>query len=667
MIRRRTPVFVLTAAILSLASIPFACLAADQSPAQFLGKGLGQIQGVVVDQAGAAVAHAWVLSDHGLVSQTAQDGTFAFQGLSDGKYAVKALALGMEESLTPGISVSAAATANLRIVMQPSQTPGAIVSGRVTDKATGVCVPAVLEINDSTGPRRWFDVAGNPYGGRTDVPSKVWHQKNKRFWTTGQFAFLATPGELQVTVRSDGYRPLTLTRRIQSSQSASLEIEIERLFDPAALGWFKGDFHAHAVHGEKLYQVNIPLIAFILRAERYHWFYLSSSFNNDGLQVDNRAIACQEGQRNSLFLALNSEYPKTGGGHVGNIGIDPPQTPQHYPDYSNVETIKANIADQGGVAVPVHPLQGHMRNKELPFDLLGAPELIAGFDFYASWKATSENTWTMLLNRGYRLCRTATSDTAFDLGRTPGTMGATFIHPATGQLNRESIVTAVKEGKTTLSWDGALLIFEIDGRVCGEIFSSGPEARKATLSLHYAPGVKTVVHVTRNGQPFKQFAATVPGSGRLDWTFDLVEQQKAWYTAVCWQEDKSQQAIAASSPFYFGDWETPHPVVAKIEAHVFDADTSEPLDAEIALLDSGKLVASFKAKDGKASLDARVFHRLKASAPGHTSQEASILGTPAILSFISALSEDDLQHWESYEKAAELLKNVKIELPLKRK
>ena len=639
--------------------------AGSQAEAPFHNK-MGQIQGAVISQDGRALPNVWLMTDNGVLTRTVTDGTFTLQGLSDSCYSVKAMASGMDDAIVPGIAVSDGKPVSIRIVMTNSVTASALITGCVRDRATRAKLPAYFEITDSSGPVRWFDVAGTPYGGRTDLPSKAWHQNNKRYWSLGDFAFTARPGKLRVSVRSDGFAPVTVNRTVQPSQAESIEIGLERLFVPADEGWFKGDFHAHGVHGERFYQVNIPFMAFILRAERYHWFYLSSSFSNDGVNADPFAIARQESGED-LFLALNAEYPKTYGGHVGSLGIAPPRNPLPYPRYSNAEAIKRDIVDQGGAAIPVHPLAGHMKSRELPFIILGAPELICGFDFYTAWSEQLEKTWAMFLNRGYQLCRTATSDTAFDLGRTPGTMGATFIHPDGGRLNRENIVEAFKTGRTTLSWDGTLLLFKIDGAVCGVTFPSGKTARKAAITLLGTPALKTLIKVTRNGKPFKQFPATVPNSGRVDVAFDLIEQEKAWYTAICATEGTPEKVIAATSPFYFGDWTPPALVFAEVEARVFDVDTKKPLDAALTLIDPGKPDTPFRAQNGVFRLQARVFQRLKASAEGYADLENGILDTPAVNTFIAAVSEEDLQAWKTYEKACGILQTLTVDFPMRRR
>ncbi|NLC81131.1 MAG: carboxypeptidase regulatory-like domain-containing protein, partial [Lentisphaerae bacterium] len=488
----------------------------------------GQIAGVVVGADGAPLSRAWVMTCNGRIVQSGADGAFVIADLSNGGYALKAVFPGMADALLARLAVTSDVPVTCRLQMTPADT--AVVCGSVTDAVTGKSLAAWFEARSGSAPIRWFDVAGQPYGGRTDVPAGVWHQSNRRFWTSGTFAFSAAPGRLRLTVQADGYAPATVERAVQAGRQESLTLVLKPLFDPAAAGWYKGDFHAHGVHGERLYDVNIPMIAFMLRAENYRWFYLSSEFNNDGVPVDAASAAVGE-SGSDLLLFLNAEYPKTAGGHVGSVGIGPPAKPRPYSRYANIEVIKADIVEQGGAAVPVHPLYGHMRSRELPFMLLGAPELICGFDFYTSWSASSEKTWSLFLNKGYRLCRTATSDAAFDLGRTPGTMGATFIRPACGQLSRASIVEAFKSGRTTISWNGVLLLFTVDGSDCGTVFPSGEAARNAVVTLHDTPGKKRVVTITRNGEVFKRMPVTVPESGMSEVRFDFSEREKAWYSA----------------------------------------------------------------------------------------------------------------------------------------
>jgi hypothetical protein len=211
-------------------------------------------------------------------------------------------------------------------------------------------------------------------------------------------------------------------------------------------------------------------------------------FSNDGIPTEPPRIAQAENGPD-LFLALNAEYPKTYGGHVGSVGIGPPGKPLPYPRYSNTEVIKRDIACQGGAAVPVHPLTGHMKSRELPFLMLGAPELVCGFDFYTGWSDRLEKTWAMFLNRGYRLCRTATSDAAFDWDAPPE-HGRHVHYPDGGRLNRETIVGAFEAERTALSWESALLIFTVDGACCGTVLPATGRCARVPLSSITRPATR---------------------------------------------------------------------------------------------------------------------------------------------------------------------------------
>ncbi|EIP97544.1 endoglucanase [Opitutaceae bacterium TAV1] len=629
------------------------------------------LAGVVVDPAGQAVAGTFVMTNTGRLVQTGTDGAFSFTGLSPSRYALKVVAANREDFIMPNIDLSEKPVLEVRVVSKPAATANALITGRFIDKASRREVPVWCEITDADGnPIRWFDVSGAPYGGRTDVEKGVWHQKNKRFWSLGGVAFTTKPGFLKMSVHADGYAPAQIGREVGNGKPENWEIELAPLARAENEGFFKGDFHSHLVHWEKLYNVNIPMAAFLLRAEGYRWHYLSANFTKD----DTARVADMENRNgfSRLFLALNAEYPKTAGGHWGNAGMEMPNNLLPYKEYANIEVIRTQIVGGGGegVAVPVHPFYGHMRNKELPFDLLGAPELIAGLDFYTEWTAPADKTWANLLNKGYKLCRTATSDAAFDVGRTPGTMGATFIYSATGILDRSSIVNAIRNGQTSIGWKGTLVVFKMEGKVCGEVFPADSRPRKATVAVLSAPGTNVDIVIVRNGEMFRRFTLRVPASGKGSVELEVRESEKAWYAANCFYAGTTDRPkptlLGASSPLYFGDWTPPPPVLANVNLSVIDSATRLPVSAQIEIREGDKMITSQKVQSGAVRLSARVFQRIRVSAEGFQSQETGILKIPAIAQFIENSSEQELHDWSHYEKARALLQDVSLEIALKR-
>ena len=181
----------------------------------------------------------------GRIVPTGADGSFVIADLSNGGYALKAVFPGMADALLARLAVTSDVPVTCRLQMTPSDA--AVVSGHVTDAMTGKSLAAWFEARSGSKPVRWFDAAGRPYGGRSDVPPEVWHQPNRRFWTSGTFAFSADPGKLHLTVRADGYAPATVERVLQAGRQETLAVALKPLFDPAAAGWYKGDFHAQAL------------------------------------------------------------------------------------------------------------------------------------------------------------------------------------------------------------------------------------------------------------------------------------------------------------------------------------------------------------------------------------------------------------------------------------
>ncbi len=626
----------------------------------------GFIKGNISTKDGSPVKGAWISTNTGKITKSDEAGKFIIEELSDAKYALKIISSGNEDSIIPEIAVESGASQEQKISTEKSVSLKKIIAGSIIDDKSLKIIPAYMEIKDGDKKLNYFDIGGLSYGARNDVPKDVWHQKNSRFWTNGNFVFSASSDNVTLTVVADGYESIRKEIKANGKTEIPLEIRMRKLYSLNSEGWYKGDFHAHGVHGEKLYKVNIPFMAFILRAEHYDWFYISSDFTNDGLKTDPYSIAAQEAGAD-LFLGLNSEYPKTKGGHVGNVGINAPEKPKSFSSYSNIETIKLDIAEKGGAAVPVHPLEGHMCYRELPFILLGAPELMNAFDFYTGSKISeAQKLYFMFLDKGYKFGLTATSDSAFDLGRTPGTMGATYIYTGSLRPDRNRITEAIKNGNTVVAWNNSFMNFTISGKVCGECFPADNSEKAAEITAYKQPNEKIILTVFRNGKEFKSFSGSVPESGKLSFNFTIRESEKAYYNAFLYREDGKNRPIAVSSPFYFGDWTSPPAVKASIKLELIDAVAKTPVKAEIELSEGGTVQQKISC-DGVLKFEAGIAQRIKISAQGYHPVEKSIMKLPAIDEFVNNTSDKELQDWTHYEKAKQLLNNLEWNVQMKRK
>lgn len=474
---------------------------------------------------------AFVVANSGEITQADAKGNYSITFPAQGVYCLKAMKDGFGENVRPWIMVPQIERVNLPLWAFPDPKRR-VVHGNLGH-------PAQLTITDSGNPVRGFDFAGTPVGGYP-APKGVWHQKNPYFWTAGEYAFTAT-GEVKI---------------VESLNFPELRTR----------GWYKGDFHAHIIHSENFYRANVQQMNFICRAESYDWIWLASSFANDDYPVNHVKLAeyLSDGQ---LFLRVNNEFPKNIYGHYGNLGVGP-LTPKDYgPGYredqvTNLELAEKTIYARGGLAIPVHPIYGDvvrtnkktgrkmygMINNELLLWLLCRPDMVPVVDFFYFPEARAETFWYKLLNRGYTLACSGSSDAAFDVGRSPGSSHATYAH--LDKVDNASIVKAFREGRTMVSYNGAGVLFDIDGKISGDTLLPGPDAHQVTIDVFADPGRKFTVRLIRKGEPVFEQTFTAPADGRMTFKKEIVEKENAWYVAIL-KPAGNESVRAAASPIYF--------------------------------------------------------------------------------------------------------------------
>ncbi len=511
-------------------SVPTACIAKIYKDRIEL-KGIGEEKDFVfafnivpAKISGTAQAGSIVMTNTGELTEVGTDGKFSLTVQVPGIYSLKAIADGKADTFVPNVKAPAS---DIKITMKDD--PGRrIVRGNCGGFAT-------LKITDDGKPVRWFDLAGNPYGG-IKRPKNIWNENCTSFWTRGAYAFSAK-GKTEVSI--EPHYP-ELRKR----------------------GWYKGDFHAHIIHYENTYRGNLPMFAFAARAEHYDWLWASSYFSNDGTVSDHKKIAEQLSD-DKFLLRLNSEFPKNWRGHIGNIGVEPITVSTDTDNVTNFELVRRYITSRGGIAVPVHPLYDDvvreekgrkiswMTGKEIFLWLLCDPEMMPCLDLlYHNFTPNAMEFWYMLLNRGYRIGCTATSDAAFDVGRTPGSnRGATFVKAQS--LTESGIMQALRERRTVVTWDGAVVLLEIDGKTSGDILYPDGSKRQVVLTVYDRPGKNIELKLIRNGAVFRSFTGIVPNDSKMIFRLEITENENCWYLAELRESGKTELIRSAASPIYF--------------------------------------------------------------------------------------------------------------------
>lgn len=478
---------------------------------------------------------AWIVSNCGQVVQADGKGRYEIVLPVQGVYCLKAMKDGFDEVTRPWLEVPAKADVNLSLWARPNPRR------RVVRGSLGH--PAQLVITDGGAPVRGFDLAGVAVGSYP-APKGVWHERNRYFWTSGDYCFTAT-GEVKI-------------------------VEVTHHPELKRRGWFKGDFHAHIVHGENFYHANLQQMAFVCRAERYDWIYLSGGHANDEYPVDFRKLS-EYLSDGTLFFRVNNEFPKNIAGHFGNLNVPPLTAADYGSGYrpwrvTDLELAEKTVYSRGGLCVPVHPIYGDvvrtdkatgrkmygMINNELMLWLLCRPDLVPVVDFFYFPEERAEKFWYRLLNRGYTLACSGTSDAAFDVGRSPHASHATYAK--LDRVDGPSIVEAFRKGRTMVGYHGCGIVFEIDGRTCGDVLAPGNVRRTLVADAYAVPGSDVVLRIVRNGETFAEKRVTVPADGRVSLAKPVVECDNAWYVAVLKKaKGGAQSVLSAASPIYFRD------------------------------------------------------------------------------------------------------------------
>lgn len=541
------------------------------------------------------------------------------------------------------------------------------------------------------------------------------------FRCAGQFEQQLPPGRTRLRVtRGLETRAVEQEVELVSGQATAVTLRLERRVNLRQRGWYAGDSHAHMIHGERTIPVDFDFVALTAQAEDLHHLSLSHAWQMEAPTPEKLAAELSRRSTPDCVLTWNLEAPKNyylgdAGrclGHCWSVATEG-RTPDGEdviglllaasagdyesakPSYANFES-HALIHAQGGAVFYTHPLRwwtgawggqgGYPRVEkmrvsnmavELPLDVLIGPtfdglDVITGAgEFYADQK--SFRLWALLLNHGYRLAATASSDACFDRpgGAVPGAARTYTYLPAGFSL--PAVARATAAGRTFVT-TGPLLLATVDGQPPGSAFVA--DGHPHELQLEAWPAGSDAVglrrlEVWRNGQPVQTTEFNPP---RAAWQTNLVltERASCWYTVRLFGGDLQRQR-AISGAFYFD--KTPHqpppPVPARIQVRVTDAATGRSLASTVTELTflgpRPREGRRHPVPEGEASLTVPGTVRLRAEAAGYAPVTLSpFLDHPALVELVTQLEDKDLLEWQTYERIRALLAEVKLDFALRR-
>lgn len=513
----------------------------------------------------------------------------------------------------------------------------------------------------------------------------------------GEFRKPVPAGSLRVTVsRGFDYEPVERTLEARDGGTVDLEVVLRRRSPLRRLGWVTGDNHVHMVHGERTIEVGFPFAALSGRAEGLDYMALAQAWNLPKVTPEALTDVCRRASTKDFTLTWNLEAPKNywkgdAGqcvGHGWTVGmrgrtpdgrdaIDELQSLSAW-DYESEKVsvpnfeIQALIHSLGGIVSYTHPHRwwtgkwggqgGYPVEEkkfisnlaaELPFDTVAGPT----YDTIDILMRTHERevnrrglaTWFLLLNHGYRIAATASSDATFD---NPGgaVPGAVRIYTrVNGAPTVYRIAAAIKAGRNFVT-SGPLILFRAGKHEVGDVVKA---PAKVTAEVQAWPA-GTKVEVIRNGEVVR----TIDG-GRG--TFEIDERDTAWYVARALGADDTQVAI--TNPIYFegASYRAPVAAVARVRGTV-----SGPTSGTVEVLEfvgrTPVVRRSVAFAGGAFEVEVPATARLRVRAAGYEAQTKSIfMDDPAILDTVLKMRSETLGEWATFEKTRELLRNVRLE------
>jgi hypothetical protein len=533
------------------------------------------------------------------------------------------------------------------------------------------------------------------------------------FRSSGEFAKSLPAGPTRIRI-TRGLETKAISRQINlaAGKTNNLTLTLERVVDLRKRGWFAGDSHVHMLHGERTVPVAFDFVALTARAEDLQYMSIAQAWNLD--EPTPERLEQELGKRSTpdCMLTWNLEAPKNyyrgdAGrclGHCWMVGVrgrtregadvirllmdaSAWDYESSKPTYANFESHQL-IHEQGGAVSYSHPArwwtgswggQGgypkveRMRISnmavELPLDTLLGPtydglDVITGSgELEANAKAFE--IWSLLLNHGYRIAATGSSDACFDRpgGGVPGTPRLYINVP--GEFSFPKAAKAIAAGRTFVT-TGPLLIAAIDKKPPGSAFPAGSKNRELSIEAWASgrgSGTLERIEVLRNGRIWRELALeNKPGSIQTNLT--LSDREAAWYCVRVFGPDRER---AVSGAFYFTEksHRPPQPVKAQVHVQVLDTETGKPVSAVLKEVTFSGTVARegrlHRLQTGEARLGVPGTVRLRAEAKGYAPVTLSpVLDNPALVKMVTTFSDQDLANWQSFSRLKEQLDGVEL-------
>jgi TolB protein len=389
------------------------------------------------------------------------------------------------------------------------------------------------------------------------------------FYSEGEVRLQVPVGKMTVTlVQGFETEEQTHTIQVQPGETMQASIEINAIWDASEHGWYAADNHFHLNYGGN-YRLQPEDIVPDLKGEGVDVAYpLLANLHNRFLQQELWGWSRTEPPLIFFGQEVRSHFL----GHVEQIGADELFWPwvwgpgyQLYAtdDRPNAEALR-HAREHGGLGGYVHPVPVHDPfSPENPDNVptgfvadavLGEIDFIEVACLYTSEIGTAA-VWHAVLNLGIPLAASAGSDVMNDYYRTMAIGGTRVYVKPQGELNEETYLAALKDGRSFVS-TGPMLEFTVEGAGPGDAVDPGDGQVAWTANVHSAmPYDRLEIFV--NGVSVQSFDGS-DSSGSKSYSGDIEVPEGGWITArvtgpyTGWPA-MNTDLYAESSPVWIGE------------------------------------------------------------------------------------------------------------------
>jgi hypothetical protein len=427
----------------------------------------------------------------------------------------------------------------------------------LVDRGTGKPLAAKVFVRSADGTHYW----------PADALAYGLAGPRQCFYSTGAFTVPVPAGKFEISAtRGFEYLPQIATLEVAAGERRQVRLELERLVDMPAKGWYAGEHHLHPVgHGGRRYDQRMTLAtaAGICQAEGLDYAFWMGPRGHDiastDVLPDPWIVDGKLGQvfATDGFVAQCCVEPIGVCGHRCIVGAPRWSIPGN-PQFESLAVFD-QVQQQGGLAIFSHPYAGGVSlakdsglcfARELPLAVaLGRARM---WDLLC-WGGSLDDKlrdWYRWLNLGFRLAIGGSTDCYMN---NPGTIiapGLNRTYAKAAGLTIPALVDAYRRGRTVAT-NGPLLVFTVVGHDVGDVLTlDGCKTQRLELHVeaHAVQGLERV-EIVANGRPVKTLACG--GRQHAATTFAYEVGQSGWLAARSMgRQSAAVGPFAHTSPVY---------------------------------------------------------------------------------------------------------------------